>query len=90
MRIALFVLFFLLCSFIPNSKGGDWIMYPNPANDHVFIKSLEGTLLPYVNIYNMNGVKVFTEYIGAEQTEVKLDLDLSTGSYIVFLSIKPR
>lgn len=66
----------------------DWIMYPNPAKDHVTIEVKEGVLPKYVKIYDTNGrlvQKVFTE----GRMIIRVELRLRSGSYIIYLEDKP-
>ena len=79
------VILFGLGFFVPQSVS-DWTMYPNPARDHITIKTDEGELLPYVKIYDMQGRLRDEVYIGTGQMSVYINLRLPSGKYIVYLT----
>jgi Secretion system C-terminal sorting domain len=82
MKIILGILLFCSSFFVT----GDWTMYPNPARDHITIKTDEGELLPYVKIYDMQGRLRDEIYIGTGQMSVEINLRLPSGKYIVYLT----
>jgi hypothetical protein len=63
----------------------DWMMYPNPAKEYVNIHANSGTLPRFIRIYDNNGRLVLKRDIGKEQTNVRIDLSLKPGTYIVKL-----
>ena len=79
------IILFGLGFFAPQSIN-DWTMYPNPARDHITIKTNEGELLPYVKIYDMQGRLRQTFTIGTGQMSVQINFHLSPGKYIVYLT----
>lgn len=77
------LLFLLLCSF-----KGDWVMYPNPARDHITLEAAEGVLPPYVYIYDMQGRLALKKFIGTDTELVVVEFNLPQGTYIVYLKEK--
>jgi hypothetical protein len=82
MKIILIIL--LLFGFFAPQSQREWIMYPNPAKDHITIETVDGVMPKYVKFYDMNGrlvLKVATE----GRTLVRIEFHLKPGSYIVNL-----
>jgi hypothetical protein len=82
MKIILFLLFLL---FAPQSNQL-WTLYPNPVHDHFTVEVAEGELLPYLRIYNWDGILVQKETIGSGQKCFEVYIHLKRGKYIVYLS----
>ena len=72
--------------FAPQSQK-EWIMYPNPAKDHLTVE-IKDTIVPkYIKIYDMNGRLMQIEPTWGRNV-VRFDLHLKRGSYIVNLEEK--
>ena len=83
MKIFIFILF-SLGVFAPQSKN-DWTIYPNPARTYFNISTMAEELLPYVKIFNMQGLLVQEEFIGRGQTLVCIVIHMKPGTYIVYM-----
>jgi subtilisin family serine protease len=59
-------------------RKNDWKLYPNPAENQIWIEGLEGELLE-LNVIDLNGKKVL-EDLNANQIDVS---NLSAGTYIL-------
>jgi hypothetical protein len=65
-----------------------WTIYPNPAKDHFFVEATEGILPSYIEIYDMNGRLMQEEFIGKGVVLKRIDVQLKSGSYVVYLEDK--
>lgn len=65
------------------SNSGKCTVFPNPAKDHITIRS--GFLFRNIEIYNLNGQRVF--YSRNEESDFSnLDLHLTSGIYLLRIS----
>jgi hypothetical protein len=60
-------------------------MYPNPARSYINISTKEEELLPYLKIFDMNGILMQEEFIGRGQTFVHINIHLRSGRYVVYM-----
>ena len=64
----------------------DVLVYPNPAHDHFYLRA--DTLPGRVEIYDMSGRLMQSEKIDEGQTEVRIDVSLKKGVYILVFKEK--
>ncbi len=64
----------------PNANSGSFSLYPNPANDHVYITSSDD--LKRVTVYNALGQLVMDEITTGKQYELKT-AGYTIGVYMV-------
>lgn len=70
-------------------EGQDYIIYPNPAEQTVTIKSNNGSIADEVVFYNLQGNKVLQTT--PEQSITTIDLgDLKSGVYIIRITSEGR
>ena len=77
------LLFLFLCSFT-----GEWVMYPNPARDHITLEATEGVLPAYVYIYDLQGRLALKKFIGTDLEIAYVEFSLPKGTYVVYLKDK--
>jgi hypothetical protein len=66
-----------------NSLDNNFIIYPNPSNGNINIKSLIDFGDAKVSIYDMNGREVFTNEVSLQNTVNINAENLTTGLYIL-------
>jgi len=72
-------------SFYPSQLFSDFLIYPNPANNELFISGQNETDLIEVSIYNQMGQKVLDEELVTNAIDVS---SLNKGMYIIELVSK--
>ena len=74
---------------IKQAEAQDYIIYPNPAEQTVTIKSNDGSIADEVVFYNLQGNKVLQNT--PEQSSTTIDLgDLKSGVYIIRITSDER
>lgn len=68
-----------ICTGVTNINSDDIIIYPNPANDFIYIENAENTS---VEIYNLLGAIVISKSITQNRELFSLD-GLTKGSYLI-------
>lgn len=63
--------------------ASNFVIFPNPSNGSINIKSLEHTGDAMVSIFDLNGRKVFTQAVNLQRTTAVNALGLNTGVYII-------
>jgi hypothetical protein len=64
-----------------NQNNKPWIIYPNPANDHIYIKG--DINIEKLSIYSLLGAKIDCPIIEKHNNKVAIQIDhLSSGIYI--------
>ncbi|GLB48717.1 hypothetical protein Y10_10850 [Neptunitalea sp. Y10] len=59
-------------------------IYPNPANDVLYIDFEEGNIFKQINLYDASGRRVYNQFTNAVQNKIDVSL-LSTGLYVLEL-----
>ncbi|CAN5237801.1 hypothetical protein BH09BAC1_BH09BAC1_16670 [soil metagenome] len=70
----------------PASSGSvsDIQIYPNPAKEFVIIKRPDNMSVSRIEVYNMLGLKVITQYAELDNSSSRIDLlDLQKGVYMI-------
>ncbi|WP_340113238.1 autotransporter-associated beta strand repeat-containing protein [Maribellus mangrovi] len=67
---------------IIHNASGKLKIFPNPVNDHLFIKSVNGELIQDITFHSLNGTKVFEKEINSYEESVDLS-ELARGIYFV-------
>ncbi len=65
---------------VKENETSDFTIYPNPANDKVYITSNKGTIISEVNIFNQIGQKVLQEINPTNPLDIS---NLKQGLYII-------
>jgi len=68
-----------------NSQCDNLILYPNPANHILTVKTVSNTKDDLVNIFNMQGQLIHQQLLLNTQTEINVS-DLAKGMYVVKVS----
>jgi hypothetical protein len=67
-----------------NSNLADIQIYPNPAREYVIIKRSNLMNINRIEVYNMLGLKVISQYPQSGEAESRIDLmDLQKGVYMI-------
>ncbi|MCF6183381.1 MAG: putative Ig domain-containing protein [Bacteroidales bacterium] len=65
-------------------------IYPNPANDFIYIKLPYNKNPYYFDLYDINGKKILSQIVSSKETSEINISNLSRGYYIIKLTVKQR
>lgn len=86
-KILLILAIVISLAFMQDStKYANVMVYPNPAHDHFYLRA--DTLPGRVEIYDMSGRLRQSEKIEEGQTEVRIEVNLKKGVYILVFKEK--
>jgi hypothetical protein len=76
---------------LPGSDANDIIVYPNPGNGIVYVKSLSGAPVSAVVVYRIDGVPVRRKIPGQPRELLQFDWsELPAGVYVVSVLVGDR